>query len=256
MHVMLKQVCLVFILFGFALQAQCQLYRSTINFGISGINSYRILTNSVNSTSIDSLISEKNKYEKPIYSYGAWIEMASEFNKRFFMIGGLRYTRLGFTYKFDNNIPAYLTDSGYTNYNPHVLSASFTDIFHDASFYIKAAYSFLKKPNYSVYCNGSFLINIGLQKKIITNSEIQVMDNRNNVTTLKHTFKNKFFSSANSIITEFSVALGAQIKLSKRSALMAESAFYMSYNPYEVIIPIDIQFYYLSLNIGLAYSIN
>jgi hypothetical protein len=252
----IKHIFSLIFLLGLLNAVNGQLYRSSFSFGVSGVNSYRILKNSVHSASIDSLISQKNKYEKPINSYGAWLEYATQMNKRLFLAVGVKYTRLGYTYQFDNNVPEYLTDSGYTNYHPHVLKASFTDIFHDVSCYMKVGYSFIKKPNYSVYCNGSFLMNLNLQRTIITKSEIQVMDNRNNIITLKQTFKNKFFTSANSIITEFGIALGSQIKISKRSALIVESAFYMSYNPYEVIIPIDIQFYYPSINIGLDCSIN
>lgn len=107
-----------------------QLFRNSFSFGVSGIYSNRILANSTDSNAISILINEKNNVEKPIYSYGAWINYSTLWNKHFFAGIGFRYNRLGYKYSFSDKMPDYIINAGYVDTNQKVISANFTDVYH------------------------------------------------------------------------------------------------------------------------------
>lgn len=100
------------------------------------------------------------------------------------------------------------------------------------------------------------LVDAGKQSNFKTHSEITVVNAQNETITLSQKQQNKFFTSRMLLNTGVSLCLGTEIKINSNYALKFEAAEFIGYNPNQKTKPIDMRFYYPSINIGLACSIN
>jgi hypothetical protein len=227
------RVLVLTILLFFSCSAFSQVFDNNFEAGITGLFSFRNLTNK-------NVVTNKGTTKtKPSFSYGASIGYSRYFSKHFFVGTTFGYNRF-----------AYRTNVNY-NFNPRQPNDPlipkdyrYDDVFHLLSLRLNMGYSLIKNNNYAVY------IKTGFGSSTLVNYVINLLDDVNN--SPQYLPNKKFEGNPwNQYIT---LGVGSSFAISNRSAINVDLE-YLHYMKDYTTTPEKVRLFAASIYCGYAFKL-
>lgn len=229
------RVLFVFVLLSISCSSFSQIFDKSISVGVSTLYTHRNLRNGDGEQTTQDTLAAKNSFEKPIFSYGAFIGYNHKLSKRFVIGIKLKYQRVGYTTRFVYNARSLIDPA---------IPVDFLEIFHIGSLHISGKYSFVTKNKFNVFVGSGFGID-----RIIKNN----IKKRKNPSDLSIEPDISYNKKSFSLSTNF--GLGTVYKISSRSAI--NSSLVYNTNILDVNTdPIRLRLVNFGLNIGYVYSLS
>lgn len=220
----------------------------SVEGGFSAISSHRKLRSNGDANA-QRIIDLRDESERPMATWGIFVNYRRQLAKRFIMNVGLAYERHGYISDFDARYSSQIGTGGTTGPVPngYPYKIQYTDIYHIARVPITLDYYFSIGKRFSWYVNAGFSLdfmadNYTLREMYYTSGEVK-----------KSKFPNAFFNS-NAVTASHTGGIGGEYKFGDKAGIRVNILYSQNLFAFNSD-PDRLHLQWAALNVGYNYRI-